>query len=47
MGMARNILTLSHLYPSPAFPGIGTFVQDEVVEFARRNNMTVVAPLSG
>ena len=35
MGMARNILTVSHLYPSPAFPGLGTFVQDEVVELAR------------
>ena len=45
--MPRNILTVSHLYPSPAFPGLGTFVKDEVVELARRNNVIVVAPLRG
>jgi teichuronic acid biosynthesis glycosyltransferase TuaC len=45
--MARRILTVSHLYPSPAFPGLGTFVQDEVVELARRNHLSVVAPLRG
>jgi teichuronic acid biosynthesis glycosyltransferase TuaC len=45
--MPRNILTVSHLYPSPAFPGLGTFVRDEVVELARRNNVIVVAPFRG
>jgi len=45
--MPRNILTVSHLYPSPAFPGLGTFVRDEVVELARRNNVVVVAPIRG
>lgn len=45
--MGRNILAVSHLYPSPAFPGLGTFVRDEVVELGRRNNVTVVAPLRG
>jgi teichuronic acid biosynthesis glycosyltransferase TuaC len=44
---SRSVLTVSHLYPSPAFPGLGTFVRDEVVELARRNTMTVVAPLRG
>ena len=43
--MPRNILTVSHLYPSPAFPGLGTFVRDEVIELARGNNVVVVAPL--
>jgi glycosyltransferase involved in cell wall biosynthesis len=45
--MPRNVLTVSHLYPSPAFPGLGTFVRDEVVELARRNNVVVVAPIRG
>lgn len=45
--MPRNILTVSHLYPSPAHPGLGTFVRDEVVELARRNKLVVVAPLRG
>jgi teichuronic acid biosynthesis glycosyltransferase TuaC len=45
--MPRNILTVSHLYPSPAFPGLGTFVRDEVVELARRNHVVVVAPIRG
>jgi teichuronic acid biosynthesis glycosyltransferase TuaC len=43
--MPRNILTLSHLYPSPVLPGVGTFVRDEVVDLARRNTMAVVAPV--
>lgn len=43
--MGRNVLTLSHLYPSPAHPGWGPFVRDEVLELARRNTMAVVAPL--
>lgn len=43
--MSRNILTLSHLYPSPALPGMAPFVRDEVVELARRNRMAVVAPV--
>lgn len=45
--MPRNILKVSHLYPSPAFPGLGTFVRDEVVELARRNDVVVVAPIRG
>ena len=45
--MPRNILTLSHLYPSPALPHMATFVRDEVVELARRNHMLVVAPIRG
>jgi teichuronic acid biosynthesis glycosyltransferase TuaC len=41
----RNVLTLSHLYPSPASPGSGPFVRDEVIELAKRNRMAVIAPM--
>jgi teichuronic acid biosynthesis glycosyltransferase TuaC len=43
--VARNVVTLSRLYPSAAYPGWGPFVRDEVVELARRNTMSVIAPL--
>lgn len=43
--VARNVVTLSRLYPSTAYPGWGPFVRDEVVELAKRNNMAVVSPL--
>jgi teichuronic acid biosynthesis glycosyltransferase TuaC len=43
--MGCSVLTLSHLYPSPAFPGSGIFVRDEVVELSRSNRMAVVAPI--
>jgi teichuronic acid biosynthesis glycosyltransferase TuaC len=43
--VARNVVTLSRLYPSSAYPGWGPFVRDEVVELAERNTMAVVSPL--
>lgn len=43
--MGHRVLTLSHLYPSPAHPGSGPFVRDEVLELAQRNTMAVVAPI--
>jgi teichuronic acid biosynthesis glycosyltransferase TuaC len=41
-----NTLVLSHLYPSTAFPALGPFVKDEVVELAKRNRIAVMAPLA-
>jgi teichuronic acid biosynthesis glycosyltransferase TuaC len=40
----RSVLVLSHLYPSPAFPGSGPFVGDQVRELARGNTISVIAP---
>lgn len=40
-----NVLTLSHLYPSRAYPGYGPFVRDEVMELAKRHEVRVISPL--
>jgi glycosyltransferase involved in cell wall biosynthesis len=41
----HSVLTLSHLFPSEGSPGVGPFVRDQVAELAKRNRMTVVAPV--
>jgi glycosyltransferase involved in cell wall biosynthesis len=43
--MGRNVVTLSHLYPSAAYPGWGPFVRGRGGRVAGRNTMAVVAPL--
>ena len=45
MTRSLNILTLSHLYPSAAYPGLGPFVRDEVLELAKRHRIQVISPL--
>jgi glycosyltransferase involved in cell wall biosynthesis len=45
MTRSLDILTLSHLYPSAAYPGSGPFVRDEVLELAKRHRIQVIAPL--
>jgi teichuronic acid biosynthesis glycosyltransferase TuaC len=45
MTRSLKILTLSHLYPSTAYPGSGPFVRDEVMELAKRHEIRVISPL--
>jgi glycosyltransferase involved in cell wall biosynthesis len=40
-----STLVLSHLFPSVARPGCGSFVADEVAELATRGHVSVVAPV--
>ena len=39
-----NVLVVSRLYPQPANPVLGIFVEEEVKELARLCNVTVVSP---
>jgi teichuronic acid biosynthesis glycosyltransferase TuaC len=42
---AHRALVLTNLYPSPAFPGAGPFVRDQVQLLARRHRLAVVSPV--
>ena len=41
----KSVLVLSHLFPSPARPGLGSFVADSVRELARRHAIRVISPV--
>ena len=41
----HRVLVLTNLYPSPAFPGAGPFVRDQVQLLARQHRFAVVSPV--